>query len=176
MNASTTSMQEALLKSEIALPPLNKRLWLYLKDNPRTPVSKLVPVFKTSDDIIRINLTNMLKRGMLEVVKEPRMVKGGYSGTISRFILLYSVPSRMKEYELLPPPKSSAQAKKQATVKAMIQSTPAPLTNQTHVAATSAPKDLQQPAPRCAESVDNMTLREARQLYDELHKLFGARA
>lgn len=176
-NAMTTALQQAIINSPMTVPPLNKRLWLYIKDNPKCSAAKLTPIFKSSPDVIRLTLRDMAARGMLTVSKEPRMAKGGVKGTMVRLTLLYSTPSHMKEYALMPKDKRAAKKAAPAAVAKPASTWP---TVSSSTMTLSPSQDLQQAQavaksapPKDVFDVESLTIAEARRLYEALHKLFS---
>ncbi len=175
MNATTTemttAMQHAIAKAALPTPPLNKRIWTYLKDHPRQSIGALASVLKVKDEIVRLSVRDMQLRGMVEVVKEPRRVQGGPLGTNVRDILLFSAAANMREYELLP--------KVRSTTRRAKTDKPEP-----RLLSLVAPKDLQQAESHAAGQhrfdAESMTLRDAlavqrklHELYQQLHAVFG---
>jgi hypothetical protein len=179
MSTSTTIMQAAIEKAGMRIPPLKERVWLHLKEHPCLTVAALSRLFKTSEDTMRVTVRDMFLRDMLRVTKEPRKVNGGFKGTHERQILMYSVDSSMRTYELQSYGKRAAASKdKRFRVAAPAPVAPAPAP----VKADPTKGDLQHASARPSVAavaapakfdMESLTLGELRAIYTELHKLFG---
>ena len=144
-------MTMALVQSGVATPTLSKRLWLWIKDHPGVLSSDLKAVFKTeSPTSIMSTLQTLKLRKMVEVKEDHVRIPG-----TQRVVMAHRFHAIGKEYELLPLPFKTP--KKQA-------------------AALVTPPTAASPVPAPAVKpniVDSMTVKEARAVYLELHKLFG---
>ena len=137
------SITQALKTAGAVIPPVNKRIWLWIKDHPgktSTDVSKAIGV---PANTAASSLGQMTKRKMLTCTQsvfhdKPRLV---YTACI-------------REYELLPLPKAK---RVPATVEATPRPAPAPT--------PPTPKPLM-------EVLENYTLKELRVVRDGLNHLF----
>lgn len=153
------AMTRALKTSGLQLPTQNERIWRTIKDHPGLTAVALAP--KVGIKVVNVSSLcgAMVKRGMLEVRKEPLRVRSGL-GFHMRNVLVYRVHPRMESYELLPLPLPQDKKAKVANV------TP------THTAKQVTNVTAERPAP----DVDHLTLGQARELYKVLHQLFGGGA
>jgi len=150
----STSIKEELRK--VIKLTLNKRIWLYVKDHPHTTAGTLEKVLKETLSATSTSLGALVRRGMLNRVS---VVTRN-----SKRIFEYTAPAKMTEYELLPVDKSVV-LKDYQHKTAM-----SPITvsqNGTPVIPSRANLS------GLALNVENLTLAEARIVYDKLHILFG---
>jgi hypothetical protein len=148
-----STINQELKRMQIALP-LIQRCWLYVKDNPGSIPSKVGGALNEEAANVSNVLGMAFKRGMMTRGNVP-----GARGAEKR-AYAYSVPSHMKDYELLPMPKGE---KKEARPRVVdiksLQSAPAP--------APAAPRK------EALDLINTLTIAEARMLYAQLHKMFG---
>lgn len=139
-----TTMTDALKKVGVTVPH-NKRVWNWLKDHPGKTVKEISAALNIPTAVLYTVVGDMVNRKMLEVGKEHLIRKIGAFGPHK--INTYRVVG--KEFELLPVPKR----KRVETV------TPPPVKIE--------------PVKSKKIDVDNMSVSEARELYDQLKKIFG---
>ena len=151
MNQLTMAMKQA----GVALPPQNKRIWLWLKDHPSKTTKELSSALNMPLGIVSTLVSDMYKRGMVSVVRVPTTTRHGSVGrysTIGReFELLPKVKVKAKP-ALAPVPVSQPVVEKQEPVKVI-------------------PKD--EPAPTAAHILETMSVKQAYELYVSLHEMFG---
>lgn len=169
------TMSNALATAGVKLPPLIKRVWLWLKDHPDKTYIEVARAINVTDQAVASALTELRYRDMVTYVEE---VKLRHNQQGPNKVRRYR--AKGTEYELLPRRKN----------KAVVRDYPQPVFREQHKEARpktldestwiGAPvkKDLQQPTLTVAtlEVVDplsNMTLAEALDLYRKLHSVFG---
>lgn len=144
------SITEAMKKVGIVVP-LKKRVWLWLKDHPDKTCKEIYLALNVQQGHVSAELHDMFKRGMVTARKE---VLPGLKRFGERPVNVYRVTS--KEYELLP-----------------VKKTPRP-----PVVKVEGPKvtvAVQEPNPVVKKkfSIDDLSVYEAKELYDQLKKIFG---
>lgn len=90
-------MKHALKEAGVALPPLTKRIWLWLKDHPAQTYKSVSAALGESESAVSSTLTGLVKRGMLTTTQDTVRGSMGVRG-ITRYTVKH------KEYELLPKP------------------------------------------------------------------------
>lgn len=156
MNAITLALKTA----GMPLPTQTERLWRIIKDHPGLTAVALSPKVGLKVANVSSICGLMVKRGMLVTDTVPLRVRSGH-GYCVRDVLVYRVHHRMGgEYDLLPMPAKPKCEK---------------VTNATPIAAAK-PIPVSDPAPATTPDIDHLTLAQARNLYNVLHKLFGERA
>lgn len=141
MNNVSTALKTAGVK----LPPLKKRIWLWLKDHPKKTYREIATALNVRETDCATQLGIMHNRGMLS------KVRGAYidsSASINLWSIVYD------EYELLPPRTRALNPLDRPISTQLIH--PQPL-----------------PTPRNID-VTSLKLSEARALYVELKKYFEA--
>lgn len=154
-------MEQAFKAANITVP-LEKRVWLWVKDHKLSTRRTLEKALQLDRMAISFALQNLVRRGMLEThqVAAPP----GQAGR--QRIAAFAVPAGMYEYELLPMPKRTKVAK--------APKAPAKWKAEVKVPAhTAAPPE---PAKRTLSGVDMENLQDAHKIYLELHKFFGPAA
>lgn len=91
-------MKHALIQAGVRIPPLNKRIWLWLRDHPAQTYKAISAALGEKHSGVSSVLTNMNKRGMLTVTQDESRGRNGQTFKVTR----YSV--KFKEWELLPKP------------------------------------------------------------------------
>lgn len=148
------TITHAFKQSGIQLPPLNKRVWLWLHDHPGKTYSEVAKAIGAAPGNVSSTLGNMVKRRMVAASSSER-----YTGKGLRNTTVYRTAS--KEFELLPlPRKAKAPPIPQMPLSRVEQPKPAVIP----------------PAPKAVLSVlsvlENYTLRELRAIRDALNNLF----
>jgi len=183
-----TVMEEALRQAGIKVPTKRQRIWTWLKDHPGGKVSSDVAAgLGIPKQSVATELWTMEQRKMVTSVLELRRDKKGRS----RNLAVYSTTPGMQTYELLPKPKQIKPRK--STLEKVLAANPRPTPTMTGPADT--PTIAVQPSP-VLESVQktradiaaiikadldvvsfvgSLKVKEARALYVELSKLFGAK-
>jgi hypothetical protein len=145
----STQIAEEFKRVKRALPLIH-RAWLYVNDHPGVTAVTVGSALNEQASTVSSALGSAWNRGMMTRL-DTRNPKG-------QTVYVYSVPSHMKEYELFP----------LATVKR-----PDARPNVTSIVPVPAPA----PAPRTPDLrkiIETLTIAEARVLYGQLHKMFGA--
>lgn len=138
------SITQALKTAGAVIPPLNKRVWLWLKDHPGKSAREVAVAINAKHGDVSSTLGNLAKRRMVTVTQDLHLHRAQ--------TLRYT--TCIKEYELLPMP----MAKK---VAPPVQPTPRP---------EPAPMP---PTPKpLMEVLENYTLKELRVVRDGLNHLF----
>ncbi len=152
MNAVALAFKEA----SIAVPPLNKRIWLWLKDHPHKTAAELGVVF-SGDNSLSGAMYDLYVRNMATRMSVPN----GRSSRGPRTCFAYSALG--KSFELLPVKRlPTLNAKHQAAKPPVITLVPVP-----------APAPVERVKPTGEISIDTLTIKQARALYDELRVIFG---
>jgi len=95
-----TNMEHALRQAGVKLP-LMHRAWLMVKDHPGTTSPRIAQLLKAKEADVSSTMSQLRRRKMVDFKMET--VKGRMGiGIGTREVYTYSVPARMKEYELLP--------------------------------------------------------------------------
>lgn len=177
-------MEHALKKAGVALP-LQQRVWLVVKDKPGLTAARYAAILKAPTRNVSSSLADLRCRKMVEIHQESMRVTAGRGARVMP-VNHYSVPARMKEYELLPQviptkhrttPKVSKAASEPAQAPA-----PAPLAfrtdDQGHTPGqilVTPPVELAGPEPvPTREEMDKWPLSDARKVYDYLRQYFNA--
>ena len=140
------NVSAALKIAGVKLPPVKKRIWLWLKDHPKKTYNEIATALNISKVDSATQLGIMYNRGMLS------KVRGAYTPGSSASINLW--PIIYDEYELLPPRARALNPLDRPISTQLIH--PQPL-----------------PTPRSID-VTSLKLSEARALYVELKKYFEA--
>ena len=148
---------EAMKKAGIGVP-LNKRIWLWLKDHPDKTSKEIAAALNVSRNNVSPTLSDMDKRGMVSYKKQYLSYNAGKPGRT--YINVYRALG--DEFEVLPKPKKpKVQAVKPASEP---KSLPAP---------AEKPMVERSLTSRRKISLDEMSVVEAKELYDQLKKIFG---
>ena len=141
------SITEALKNAGIKIPT-TKRVWTWLKDHPSKTAKEVASGLNIKENIAYATLHNLLTRGMISAHKEYIYTSSKVVG--KSYVNVYVAEG--KSYELLPVKKS-----KPSQVKPLSQ----PSFNKPVVETKSK------------IVVDNLSVLEARELYEQLKKIFG---
>lgn len=146
-----SELKKAAKVLKVPQKPLVERVWLWIKDHPKTTPTVVAKALGTSREMVQVSLTNMFNRGM--VVKVQSDLKHARRGE-----KLWSCIPSLKQYELLPKLDASLIIpKKDEYVHKAITLTSADIS---HLKATNI-------------KVEELTIVEARQLYDKLKPYFS---
>lgn len=143
----------AAIKSAGLAVPINKRVWLWLKDHPNKTAGEIACALGIAREAnVPGTLNDLASRGMVVSTIVPRAhnVRRGPA-------LVKAYSTRGAEFELLP------RRKKTPTAPAK------------HFADTPVPKPAPEPEKvvgKFAINVENMTLRDAKALYMQLKEIF----
>lgn len=121
--------------------PLMHRAWLMVKDHPGITSPRVATLLKAKPADVSSTMSQLRRRKMVDSKMET--VKGRMGiGIGTREVYTYSVPARMKEYELLPlaVPKTKTKVKGPAPSPAPAVAAPAPAAA-TAAATAAAPGD-----------------------------------
>lgn len=155
-----TALKTALSNAKVVRKPVIERVWLWLKDHPGKTAKEIAQVFPEASRGISSLISQMFNRQMLIRTAE-------FERRSMRQIYRFSVSSRMQEYELLPAIKGSKLPKSRVEV-ASPQVVPKP-------ADTPVPDEPRTIAVLWSAEyrVSQMKVVEAKELYEELKKIFG---
>lgn len=122
------TMTHAIKQAGIALPPANKRIWLWLKDNPNKTTSAIASSIGIQQNNVATVCSDMAQRNMLQTTLVMMRVRVG-KGHVEKTVLHYSVHPKMRgEYELLPKAKKEKGVKESPPVVKEKAPAPAPYT------------------------------------------------
>ena len=150
MNTMTIALKNAGLTV-----PVNKRVWLWLKDHPSKTVLEIKNgLGEASDKPIYNAMHDLAARGMVSVTKVKPLRHANEPGPslVNKYTTLGS------EFELLPKRKTPP-----TVVAKHVASTPTPVTQ----------KEPEKVVGKFAINIENMTLADARALYLQLKEFFG---
>jgi hypothetical protein len=152
MNDITTALKTA----GVQIPPLNKRVWLWLNDHPFKTSRDIALALKASHSQVATVLRTMERRKMVACQEAPaRPVRGkGARKTVFTWHTL------TRTFVLLPKPKK--------VEKAFVAPTPVAFT----LAPNAVPGITPTAAPPKGFDMESCTLRELRALYVSLKELF----
>jgi len=136
-----TVMTEAMKKAGVFIP-LNKRVWIYLKDHPIKSIKDISLALKCEESKVRRALADLESRNMVYHTKEVSIHRKDMRGRKS--INLYR--SIGDEYKLLP-----------------VRKIEKPI----------APKPIQVEVKPKKFTIDDLSVVEAKQLYEQLKEIFG---
>lgn len=141
-----TAMTDAMKKAGVFVP-LNKRVWMHLKDHPGKSIKQVAQAFSADERRVGLAVRDLESRNMIYHVKEEMAYRKGMPGR-HNINIYYCVGNK---YELLP-------VRKQEKPKPKVD--PAP------VVKTEPPKPKKL-------TIENLSVIEAKELYEELKKIFG---
>jgi len=164
-----TAMEHAL-KTALASKPTTlvvksetQRIWEWLKDHPNQRSRDIEASLKLKPENVSSILNSMTKRGMVLRVAQP-------VHKTARMVWSYQVNPKMRFYELWPlplPPKEVPASAGAMYVNMVPLPAPVPVP-------APAPSAVAVHAPTNHKAyVEGLTIAEARNLYKELHELFG---
>ena len=164
MNAHTNQMTEAFKQAGIKTPTILNQLWSIIKEQPGSTYRQIKDrASHLNPGSIATTLHSLEKRCMIYSrpadIKNPR--------TKAYF-------TDMERYELRPNPNSAKEKKARialmdSVLKAEVARVDAEASTISHMLAKAAV-----PSQDWAAYVDTLTVAEARALYQQLHKMFGA--
>ena len=158
MNAISTALKDAGVK----LPPLNKRVWLWLHDHPGKTAKEIAVALNAKYSDTATQLNSMNNRGMVERVETVKQQRG--QGERSR---AYVYTTKGNRYELRP-------LKKVQKVKADTRPfvvVPNPIFTTVPSAAPGVTTTAAPPTTKGFD-IEACTLRELRAMYVQLKELF----
>lgn len=137
--------------------PQVERIWLWIKDHPRSAPKAIAAALGLRREIVQVALTNMFNRGMvIKVQSDLRDARKNF--------MLWSVEPAMIRYELLPKLSETEKIRKENLAKGC----------KTMLAASAL--KIGEPVkvfnPNVLD-VESMSLKEARALYDKLKPYFS---
>ena len=160
----TTAVVQAFEKAGVQVT-MKRRLWAWLLDNPNRSAKEIAGAMGSNVDSVGVELRGMVARGMLEASTDPRTVVGRHGRRGTRNIIVYSVPPSMRQqYELLPVQKKGAPVARK-TAKTVTTMVPPP-----HLGALPALDN--RPVFSPSTFVQDLTMREAKMVYDYLVRVF----
>lgn len=157
----TTVMETALKAAGVPLRSIPERIWYYVKDHPGSTCHDIQAVLHLPFDRVATVCGTLVKRKMFYVKKETRRVHGTRGGV--RMVNLYTAPPTMGVYTVLPMPSSKPAA---SPAPAKLPAPPLQV----------VPPTLASPEQKSKFDLDNMTVGEAKLLYERLHRMFGKSA
>ena len=112
------SIAHALKVSGMTLPPLNKRIWLWLKDHPEKTAEEIATALGEKLNTVSAQMTNLRDRDMLIVFKDKSRKQGmaGIQYMVSRYTVKHKV------WEMLPRKHMKAKAPEAAPALRSLQS------------------------------------------------------
>lgn len=144
------TITHAFKASGVKLPPLKKRIWLWVNDHPGKTSKEVANALAIDRSTTASQLGFMVKRKMMTSTQEKHPFR-------NQMLTRYS--TCIKEYELPPMPRAKATP--------FSPQIPLPLVEQ------PKPAVMLPPVPKPVMSVlEGYTLRELRQIRDALNKLF----
>lgn len=157
MNAISTALKTAGVK----LPPLNKRVWLWLHDHPGKSAKVIALALKDSPSQVGTVLRDMERRGMVVCFAES--VRSGSAGHHKK---VFTWRTLIPQYTLLPMPMPK---KVKADTRPLVvqQELPSPKTRE-----AEGPVDTRPQPTVKGFDMESCTLRELRALYVSLKELF----
>ena len=174
-----TNMEHALRQAGVKLP-LMHRAWLMVKDHPGTTSPRIAQLLKAKEADVSSTMSQLRRRKMVDFKMET--VKGRMGiGMGTREVYTYSVPARMKEYELLPRSHKPRSKPRKVADEAVVEEKPVPVTYYTPVpvAAPAPPPVVEAALPSPVVSrvptrseIDAWPLADARRVYDYLCDYF----
>ena len=147
------SITQALKTAGAVIPPLNKRVWLWLKDHPGKSAREVAIAIQAKHGDVSSTLGNLAKRRMVTVTQDLHLHRAQ--------TLRYT--TCIKEYELLPLP----MAKRVPTPTAF------PPAIEVSLLTTTGPTPAPLPTPKpLMEVLENYTMRDLRKIRDGLNRMF----
>lgn len=140
------SITEAMKKAGISVP-LNRRIWLWLKDHPGKTSKEIALGLNSKLGNVSPTLTNLYRRGMVTMTKETLTHRSNAKGR--KVISTYRAVG--DKFELLPVKKTVKVNGPKITV------------------ATPKPK----PVIKKKFSIDDLSVYEAKELYEQLKTIFA---
>ena len=161
----------ALVGAGIRLPPLNKRVWLWVKDHPDTTSNEVAKALGETQPAVATQLKAMSARKMM-VMRDALPPRHSNRKSVKRY------STCLKEWELLPlpfKPKGKPPVRDSYQDAKAVDTFTKPLFPETKVIEAIAPIKIRVPGlvkgiPR---SLENHSLVELRDLYGTLQRLFG---
>lgn len=150
-----TTMNLAI-KNTLLLPPLNKRIWLWLKDHPNKTAREIeLALGETRPGHVSNSVSDLHTRGMVSAraVNNSVYPHGRKTNRGRSLVNVYSALG--SEFELLPRPKAPS--------KIIAK----------HTASTPLPPEPEKPVAKFAINIESLTLSDARALYLKLKEFFG---
>lgn len=166
----TTTMTTALQEAGITLP-VNRRIWMWLKDHPRLAAGDLAKTLGIDNQKASAGLDDLYRRSMVVRDSEMRRFKAGGKakglGTIERPVYVYTVNPKMRgTWEMWPMPKKDAPSVKTKAARFVA-------TLGVSQAALVKPAVAPPTLPWTPEvAVEKLTLTQCRELFNYLHKVF----
>lgn len=195
-----TSMEHAMKQAGVKLP-LMHRAWLMVKDHPGITSQRVANFLKAKPADVSSTMSQLRRRKMVDSkVQATKCVMG--KGTGIRAVYTYTVPARMKEYELLPLAVPKSKVKGPAPAPAVTAPAPAvapavapgdsfnnilqrdPIQLPVQMLDKSPGQPVAREVPQCVtvtlplrvptrEEIDRWPLVDARGVYDYLREYFS---
>ncbi len=156
-----TVMEQALRDAGVKLKTHKELIWQFLKDHPSQSAAALVAALKLPPERVNNSLWMMERRGMVAStthVEREHSSRGNYRN-IKRYTAVGAT------FEMLP-------LVKKAVTRVSQKAVPQPVT--AVEPQQEKPATLVQQAKKVEDfDLDGLTIRQARALYDKLHRMFG---
>lgn len=147
------SITETVEYKEIKIP-MNKRVWLWLKDHLGKTSSEICAGLNTSASFIGPAISDLQRRGMVKWVHQRLTHRD------NRLCRVYYVIGSSNKFELQPRIKPSLTDRSKAKKTVVRRS-------------ASKQLELKLDAPPVKIDINSLSVAEARELYDQLKKIFG---
>lgn len=159
-----STIKQALTEVGIKLPPVNQRIWQFLKDSGTHNANTVAKALSMPANSVSSMLGQLRDRAM--VTSKQEMDK-----TTGHIVHYFTVASKMKKYTLLPITAAAKARPHRPSAKSIAQALKA--TPGMHDIGTAhlPPAAPEKPAQK-PHILDQLNVREAYALYLELHKMF----
>ena len=147
------SITEAMKKVGISIPQI-KRVWVWLKDHPEKTSKEIGLAIGLDPSIVSALLHNLKSRGMVTSRKEYNISSSFSKSPGRNYITVYRTVGA--EYELLP-----------------VKKTPRPAAIKAEVLKVSAATPTPNPVVKKKFSIDDLSVYEAKELYEQLKTIFA---
>lgn len=173
-----TQMANAIAAAGLSIP-LNKRIWMYMKDFPRKSSSDIAKALNAQTSSVQSACFDLKQRDMVVTTTEHRRVNGGGRKNSAKMrdieVLLYEVNPRMRgEYELWPVKFKKKKAEKPAEKKEPLRVKGIDMESldvlKPGVVLPAPPPTKPEFSP--AAVTDGLTLAQCKELYKYLHDMF----
>lgn len=139
------NVTDALKTAGVKVPPLNKRVWLWLHDHPNKTYTEIGAAINEPPSNVSGTLSAMQKRGMVQGARE-------YMRGTNRLVTRYCTLGKSFALKPLPTPKLEAEPKVEVQVAAELPKMP--------------------PEAVAKSLLDTLSVKEAFALYQELRAMF----
>lgn len=158
-------MTQALAEAGVPLPTANERIWRYFKDHPKSTAVACASRLGMAAANVSGPTSDMAKRGLLKAEPVQMRIRSKGTSFAMRPILHYSAVGEKYAPEDFPMPRRASKKGKDRRDPVLTVVAPTPV-----VAEVVVP--VPPPTPQF-KSIDDMTVREARAVYEQLKTLFA---